>query len=132
LRQTLRRTTRRAFRHENHLEKFPATPYTHSHINPIQIPSEDGTKIKVLGIPMVIRIHGRVTVGAGAVVESHDVDGCGPPPQVHHREDGTFQVLEGEYEWTVGAEKFVARKGATTFAPRTSYGAPFRRASPKT
>ena len=29
-----------------------------------------------------------------------------------------FQVLEGEYEWTVGGETFVARKGATIFAPR--------------
>jgi len=32
-------------------------------MNPIQIPSDGGKKIKVLGIPMVIRIHGRDTGG---------------------------------------------------------------------
>ena len=87
-------------------------------MNPIQISSEGGRQINVLGIPMVIRIHGRDTGGAIAVVESHDVPGCGPPPHIHYREDETFQVLEGEYEWTVGGETFVARKGATIFAPR--------------
>ena len=32
-------------------------------MNPIQIPSDGGKKINVLGIPMVIRIHGRDTGG---------------------------------------------------------------------
>jgi quercetin dioxygenase-like cupin family protein len=87
-------------------------------MKPIQIPNEGGRKINVLGIPMVIRIHGRDTGGAVAVVESHDVPGGGPPPHIHRREDETFQVLEGEYEWTVGGKTFVAGKGATIFAPR--------------
>lgn len=67
---------------------------------------------------MVIRIHGRDTGGTLSVCDSHDVPGGGPPPHIHRREDETFQVLEGEYEWTVGDEKFVARKGTTIFAPR--------------
>jgi quercetin dioxygenase-like cupin family protein len=46
------------------------------------------------------------------------VTGGGPPPHIHHREDETFQILEGEYEWTVGGKTFVAEKGATVFAPR--------------
>ena len=29
-----------------------------------------------------------------------------------------FQVLEGEYEWTVGGKTFIAQRGATIFAPR--------------
>jgi mannose-6-phosphate isomerase-like protein (cupin superfamily) len=53
-----------------------------------------------------------------SVVESHDVTGGGPPPHIHHREDETFQILEGEYEWTVGGKTFLAQKGATLFAPR--------------
>ena len=44
--------------------------------------------------------------------------GGGPPPHIHHREDETFQILEDEYEWTVGEKQFVAKKGATIFAPR--------------
>ncbi len=87
-------------------------------MKPILIPSDGGRKLNVLGIPMVIRVQGRDTDGIVSTVESHDVPGGGPPPHIHQREDETFQVLEGEYEWTVGGEKFIAQKGATIFAPR--------------
>jgi quercetin dioxygenase-like cupin family protein len=89
-----------------------------SQMQPIQIPSGGGKKVNILGIPMVIRIHGRDTGGVVSAVESHDVPGGGPPPHIHHREDETFQVLEGEYEFTVDGKSFVASKGTTVFAPR--------------
>lgn len=81
-------------------------------------PFESTGKLNVLGIPMVIRIHGRDTGGGVSVVESLDLPGGGPPPHIHHNEDETFQILEGEYEWTVGGETFVATKGTMIFAPR--------------
>jgi len=87
-------------------------------MKPIKMPSDGGKKLNVLGIPMVIRIQGRDTGGVVSAVESHDITGGGPPPHIHHREDETFQILEGEYEWTVGDETFVAQKGTTIFAPR--------------
>ena len=87
-------------------------------MNPIHVPNDGGRKLNVLGIPLVIRVHGRDTAGVVSSVESHDVPGGGPPPHIHHREDETFQVLEGEYEWIVGGKTFVASKGATIFAPR--------------
>jgi mannose-6-phosphate isomerase-like protein (cupin superfamily) len=86
-------------------------------MTPIQIPIDGGKKINILGIPMVIRLYGRDTGGVVGIVESHDVGG-GPPPHIHHREDETFQVLEGEYEFTVADKSFVAKKGTTIFAPR--------------
>jgi quercetin dioxygenase-like cupin family protein len=87
-------------------------------MQPVHTPSTGGRKLQVLGIPMVLRIHGRETGGIVSVVESHDVPGGGPPMHIHRREDETFQILEGEYEWTVGGKTFVAQKGATIFAPR--------------
>lgn len=87
-------------------------------VTPIHIPFDGGKRLNVLGIPLTIRIHGRDTGGAVSVVESHDQPGGGPPPHIHHREDETFQILEGEYEFMVGDKKFVAQKGATIFAPR--------------
>ena len=87
-------------------------------MKPIHTPGDGGTKLNVLGIPMVIRIAGCDTGGVVSAVESHDVPGGGPPPHIHHREDETFQILEGEYEWTVGGTTFIAQKGATIFAPR--------------
>ncbi len=87
-------------------------------MKPIVVPSETDGMLDILGIPMFIRIHGRDTGGVVSVVESHDVPGGGPPPHIHRNEDETFQILEGEYEWTVGGETFVATKGTTIFAPR--------------
>ncbi|MGO8698078.1 MAG: cupin domain-containing protein [Limisphaerales bacterium] len=85
---------------------------------PIVIPDDGGKKLNILGIPMVVRVHGRDTGGVVSAVESHDVPGGGPPPHIHTREDETFQVLEGDYEFTVDSKTFVAKKGATIFAPR--------------
>src|SRR5215467_3872478 len=87
-------------------------------MTPIHLASDGGQKVSILGIPMVIRLHGRDTGGLVSAVESHDVTGGGPPLHIHHREDETFQILEGDYEWTIGGETFVAQKGATLFAPR--------------
>ena len=87
-------------------------------MNSIQVSSDGGNALNILGIPMLIRLHGRDTGGILSVVESRDVTGGGPPPHIHHREDETFQILEGDYEWTVGDKNFVAQKGETIFAPR--------------
>src|SRR5262245_13668132 len=87
-------------------------------VDPIQVTADGGRKINILGIPMVIRLHGRDTGGVVSAVESHDVPGGGPPPHIHHREDETFQVLEGDYEFTVGGKSFLASRGTTIFAPR--------------
>src|SRR5260221_1259342 len=87
-------------------------------MQPMHVPNEGGRKVNVLGIPMVIRVHGRDTGGVVSAVESHDVPGGGPPPHIHQREDETFKILEGEYEWTVGGKTFIAKEGATIFAPR--------------
>jgi quercetin dioxygenase-like cupin family protein len=87
-------------------------------MTPIVAPPESTGSLNILGIPMNIRIHGRDTGGVVSVVESLDVPGGGPPPHIHQHEDETFQILEGEYEWTVGEETFTATRGTTIFAPR--------------
>ncbi len=87
-------------------------------MNPVHVPKEGGKKVDVLGISLFIRVHGRDTNGALSVVESHDATDGGPPPHIHHREDETFQILEGEYEFIVGGKTILAKPGATLFAPR--------------
>jgi mannose-6-phosphate isomerase-like protein (cupin superfamily) len=87
-------------------------------MNPIEVPIDGGKAVNILGIPMLIRVHGRDTNGIVSVVESHDVPGGGPPPHIHHREDETFQILEGQYEFTVAGKSFVVKKGTTIYAPR--------------
>lgn len=87
-------------------------------MNPISVAADEGRLLNILGIPLLLRLHGRDTGGIVSVVESHDLPGGGPPLHIHHREDETFQILAGEYEWTVGGETFVAQPGTTIFAPR--------------
>lgn len=87
-------------------------------MNLINVPHNGGKALNILGIPLFIRIHGRDTGGVLSVVESHDVPGGGPPPHIHHREDETFQIIEGDYEFTVGDKTILAKPGTTLFAPR--------------
>lgn len=87
-------------------------------MKPIQVPAGAGQAVNVLGTPMWIRVHGRDTAGTVSVVETQDQPNVGPPPHVHHREEETFQVLEGEYEFMVAGQRIRATAGTTLFAPR--------------
>lgn len=83
-----------------------------------QTNSHNTDTLNVTGSKVAILLHGRDTGGSLCIVEVQDEPGSGPPPHVHHREDETFHVLEGEYEVTRGGETFRLVKGATVFAPR--------------
>ncbi len=85
---------------------------------PVAVAPGAGKTVSVIGNSITIKVHGRDTGGALSVVESTDAPGDGPPPHVHQREDETFCVLEGEYEFTCDGRRFPAKKGAVIFAPR--------------
>jgi len=69
---------------------------------------------------------GRVTVKAGGAEADHafsqievdDPRGSGTPLHVHHNEDETFYVLEGEVTFLVGDERIDVAAGDFLFAPR--------------
>jgi quercetin dioxygenase-like cupin family protein len=69
---------------------------------------------------------GRVTVKAGGAeagntlsqIEVDDPRGGGTPLHVHHNEDETFYVLEGEVTFLVGDERIDVAAGDFLFAPR--------------
>ena len=44
--------------------------------------------------------------------------GNGPPPHIHHREDETFYVVEGEVTVSVGDRTITATPGTMVFLPR--------------
>lgn len=52
------------------------------------------------------------------VMENHDTTQGGPPRHLHHREDEWFYVIEGDYVFEVGAERFELKGGDSLLAPR--------------
>jgi quercetin dioxygenase-like cupin family protein len=61
---------------------------------------------------------GEDTGGQFALMEQVTRKGNVPPRHIHHREDETFYVVEGEMTFSVGDETIKATAGTMVFAPR--------------
>ena len=61
---------------------------------------------------------GEDTRGQFALMEQVARRGNVPPRHIHHREDETFYVVEGEMTFSVGDETIKATAGSMVFAPR--------------
>ena len=77
----------------------------------------DGEARWWLGSLSVILASGRETGGQFSLIDVTDPE-CETPLHVHHREDETFIVLEGEIEFNIGGQRIEARPGTTVFGPR--------------
>jgi mannose-6-phosphate isomerase-like protein (cupin superfamily) len=75
-----------------------------------------------LGSLATIKATGKETNGAFCLVEVLENEGE-TPLHVHHNEDETFIVLEGEMEFEVGGRSMSAGPGSVLFGPR---GVPHR------
>ena len=58
------------------------------------------------------------TGGAYSLYEVSTHPGGGPPPHVHHREDESFYVLQGEFEFVVDDSTTRAGMGSLIYVPR--------------
>jgi len=61
---------------------------------------------------------GEETRGQFALMEQIARKGNVPPRHIHHREDETFYVVEGEMTFFIGDETIKATPGTMVFAPR--------------
>ncbi|MCY7352624.1 MAG: cupin domain-containing protein [Cytophagaceae bacterium] len=68
--------------------------------------------------PNDLKISGKDTGGQLAVFEYIGREKIGPALHVHYEQDEVFSVIEGEYLFQVGDEKFTAKTGDTVFGPR--------------
>jgi quercetin dioxygenase-like cupin family protein len=82
------------------------------------VPPGKGKPLQIRTETVFIKLSGADTGGQYAVTESWTPPGAGPPPHRHSREEETFYVLEGEYEFTVAGQVLRAPAGSLIFGPR--------------
>lgn len=84
----------------------------------IQLGSGEGPAFSAVGDVYRMLATGEQTGGAYVLSEARVLPGGGPPPHIHHREDESFFVLEGEVTFQLGDKKVVAKPGAFIQGPR--------------
>ena len=67
---------------------------------------------------ITVKVAGAETGNAFSQIEVDDPRGGGTPLHVHHNEDETFYILEGEVTFLVGDERIDVAAGDFLFAPR--------------
>jgi len=82
------------------------------------VKSDAGRILNVLGDPNIIKLRGEDTGGKFAQVIVGAAPNSGPPLHVHHDEDEIFYVLDGELEFRVGDELYVAPPGTVVYGPK--------------
>ena len=81
-------------------------------------PGEGRRSLWVLGELLTHKIPSHWTGGAYSLFEATTNPGAGPPPHVHHREDESFYVLEGEYEFVVEGRTLRVGAGFLLYVPK--------------
>lgn len=82
------------------------------------VPRGSGAAYWGPGELMTFLITGEETGGAFFMAEVSVAPGGGTPPHIHHREDESFFLLEGELTIQVGGDTITASAGDSAFLPR--------------
>jgi quercetin dioxygenase-like cupin family protein len=78
----------------------------------------EGRTLWVLGELVTYKVTSDQTGGAYSLFEVASQPGSGAPPHVQHREDETFYVLEGDYEFLVEGRTLRMRAGSLLYVPK--------------
>jgi quercetin dioxygenase-like cupin family protein len=83
------------------------------------VPAGEGSSsMWVMGELLTHKTPSHTTGGAYALFEVATPPGAGPPPHIHHREDESFYVLEGEYEFLIEGGTIRSRAGSLLYFPK--------------
>ncbi len=76
------------------------------------------TAVNAFGIGVEFLLEAGETSGAYSVYRLTVKPGDGSPPHVHRKDDESFYVLNGEFEYHVGEQVIRCRSGEIMFLPR--------------
>jgi len=100
--------------HESHTAREENLEHSGVHIPP----GEGARSLWVMSVLVTCKIPSHRTGGAYTLFEVATQPGSGPPPHVHHREDESFYVLEGEFEFLIGGETLRVGAGSLLYFPK--------------
>jgi quercetin dioxygenase-like cupin family protein len=83
------------------------------------VDAASGKKITIFGgVEFYVKVSSEESGGTLTLVDNHCPPGTFLPPHIHQREDETFYILEGEYEFEVAGSVIKAGPGDTVYAPK--------------
>jgi quercetin dioxygenase-like cupin family protein len=82
------------------------------------MPPGEGPSQWVFGELVTYKTTGEQTGGAYSLFEVETPPGSGPPPHIQHREDESFYVLEGDYEFLDEERTIRASVGSLIYVPK--------------
>ena len=81
-------------------------------------PGKAAKSLWVIGELLTYKVPSYWTGGAYSLFEVATQPGTGPPPHIHHREDESFYVIEGDYEFLIGGEALRVGAGSLLYVPK--------------
>jgi quercetin dioxygenase-like cupin family protein len=81
-------------------------------------PGEGARSLWAMGVLVTCKLPSQMTGGAYALFEVATQPGSGPPPHIHHREDESFYVMEGEYEFLTEGSTVRVGAGSLLYFPK--------------
>lgn len=85
---------------------------------PAIVRPNDGECLEAFGDRVRVLVSSAASAGRFCLAESETPSFLGPPPHVHEREDETFLIRAGRYEFQLGDARVQIGPGDVVFAPR--------------
>ncbi len=83
------------------------------------VPTSEGKTVWRVGTDLItFKATTQTTGGSFALFDSLVLPGGGPPPHIHHREDESFYVLKGEFEFLARDHWIQASAGSFAHFPK--------------
>jgi mannose-6-phosphate isomerase-like protein (cupin superfamily) len=79
---------------------------------------DDGEATRFLGTRMTVKATAQSTGGTFGLIEVRLAAGFSPPLHVHHQEDESFWILEGELTFVCDGQTYQAGPGSFVYLPR--------------
>jgi len=89
-----------------------------THPTAIHVPPDAGQSFWLVGDTYTLKLSGEQTGGAFSLSEARVPPGGGPPPHIHHAEDETFVLLEGELLLEADGRTLPAAVGTVLYVPK--------------